>query len=89
MKWEDKKIICRFLNDGNSEEAVKFFDKHKDDIDIQALDMFVTGFSLGDYEKLIPIKKLILLYENIELDSIRSNARLQLMVNYLKSIENG
>lgn len=87
MKWEDKQTMCRLLNDGNSDEAVKFFDKHKDDIDRQALDMFVTGFSLGDCEKLIPIKKSILLYENIELDSIRSNARLQFMVNYLNSTD--
>lgn len=84
MTWEDKVKMVKHLNKGEYDEAVKFFDEHKDDIDNQALDMFVTGFDLRECEKLKPIKDLILRYDNIESDSIRSSVRLEYMIEYLK-----
>jgi hypothetical protein len=82
MTWEEKVKMAVLLNDGSYEEAVnELFSS--DDIDTQALDMFVTGFDLTKIELLIPHKEEILNFDASEL-SWRSSFRLITIQEYLK-----
>lgn len=84
MTWEEKVKIAELLNNGSYKEAVdELFSS--DDIDIQALDMFITGFDLTKIELLIPHKAEILKFDASEL-SWRSNFRLVTIQEHLTSL---
>ena len=81
MTWDEKAIMVRLLNDGDYKTAVEYLSTK--DVDNQAMDMFVTGFSLTEMELLNPIKDLIVNFDSNNLD-LRSGIRLETMKEYFK-----
>lgn len=82
MTWEEKVEMVKYLNDGEYENAVTYISGKE--ADNQAMDMFVTGFSLTKMELLNPIKELIMNFDSGLLD-FRSGLRLEIMKsNFLK-----
>lgn len=81
MTWDEKAIMARLLNDGDYKTAVEYLSTK--DVDNQAMDMFVTGFSLTEMELLNPIKDLIVNFDSNNLD-LRSGIRLETMKEYFK-----
>ena len=82
MTWEEKLEMVKYLNDGEYENAVTYISGKE--VDNQAMDMFVTGFSLTKMELLNPIKELIMNFDSGLLD-FRSGLRLEIMKsNFLK-----
>lgn len=84
MIWDEKVKMVGLLNNGQYEEAVEYIrDK---EIDPQAMDMFVTGFDITEYELLRPIEDIITSYGSNSLDW-RSGVRLETMKQFLKKKE--
>lgn len=85
MEWDDKIKMVKYLNKDEYEEAVDFVKERSNEMDRQAIDMFATGFSLKECEKLKPIKDIVLGWRNIieELD-FRAMMRLGYMIDYLE-----
>lgn len=82
MTWEEKVEMVKYLNDGEYENAVTYISGKE--VDNQAMDMFVTGFSLTKMDLLNPIKELIMNFDSGLLD-FRSGLRLEIMKsNFLK-----
>ena len=81
MTWDEKAIMVRLLNDGDYKAAVDYLSTK--DVDNQAMDMFVTGFSLTEMELLNPVKDLIMNFDSNNLD-LRSGIRLETMKEYFK-----
>lgn len=81
MTWDEKVEMVKFLNDGNYEDAVSYISQKE--VDNQAMDMFVTGFSLTKMELLNPIKEFIMNFDSGLLD-FRSGLRLETMKEYFK-----
>lgn len=82
MTWEEKVEMVKCLNDREYENAVTYISGKE--VDNQAMDMFVTGFSLTKMELLNPIKELIMNFDSGLLD-FRSGLRLEIMKsNFLK-----
>lgn len=82
MTWEEKVEMVKYLNDGEYENAVTYISGKE--VDNQAMDMFVTGFSLTKMGLLNPIKELIMNFDSGLLD-FRSGLRLEIMKsNFLK-----
>ena len=81
MTWDEKVIMVRLLNDGDYNAAVDYLSTK--DVDNQAMDMFVTGFSLTEMELLNPVKDLIMNFDSNNLD-LRSGIRLKTMKEYFK-----
>ena len=92
MTWDDKVKMCTHLNKGEYEEAVNMVSSNINDMDYQAIMMFITGFNLSHYELCRPIAKVIKEWIN-RADSLdfRSQLRLQLLneklINYERDIE--
>ena len=84
MTWDEKVIMVRLLNDGDYKAAVDYLSTK--DVDNQAMDMFVTGFSLTEMELLNPVKDLIMNFDSNNLD-LRSGIRLETMKEYFKNKE--
>lgn len=84
MTWDEKVIMVRLLNDGDYKVAVDYLSTK--DVDNQAMDMFVTGFSLTEMELLNPVKDLIMNFDSNNLD-LRSGIRLETMKEYFKEKE--
>ena len=84
MTWDEKVIMVRLLNDGDYKAAVDYLSTK--DVDNQAMDMFVTGFSLTEMELLNPVKDLIMNFDSNNLD-LRSGIRLETMKEYFKEKE--
>lgn len=81
MTWDEKIRLCGLLNNDQYEEAVEYIQDKE--IDPQAMDMFVTGFDISEYELLRPIETIILAYDPKSLDW-RSGFRLETMKEALK-----
>lgn len=66
MTWEDKVQLCNLSNNGKEQEMIEHFKQHIDDIDPQAMDMFITAVTIDDNitEKLSDIKDFILQYDS-------------------------
>lgn len=66
MTWEDKVKLCNLSNKGKEQEMIEHFKQHIDDIDPQAMDMFITAVTIDDNitEKLSDIKDFILQYDS-------------------------
>ena len=84
MTWEEKVEMVKYLNDEEYENAVTYISGKG--VDNQAMDMFVTGFSLTKMELLNPIKELIINFDSGLLD-FRSGLILEIMKQYFE--ENG
>ena len=84
MTWDEKVIMARLLNDDDYKAAVDYLSTK--DVDNQAMDMFVTGFSLTEMELLNPVKDLIMNFDSNNLD-LRSGIRLETMKEYFKDKE--
>ena len=84
MTWEEKVEMVKYLNDEEYENAVTYI--YGKEVDNQAMDMFVTGFSLTKMELLNPIKELIINFDSGLLD-FRSGLILEIMKQYFE--ENG
>lgn len=84
MTWDEKVIMVRLLNDDDYKAAVDYLSTK--DVDNQAMDMFVTGFSLTEMELLNPVKDLIMNFDSNNLD-LRSGIRLETMKEYFKEKE--
>ena len=84
MTWNEKVIMVGLLNDDDYKAAVDYLSTK--DVDNQAMDMFVTGFSLTEMELLNPIKDLIMNFDSNNLD-LRSGIRLKTMKEYFKDKE--
>lgn len=84
MTWDEKVEMVGLLNNGQYADAVEYVrDK---EIDPQAMDMFVTGFEITEYELLRPIENIITAYDSNSLDW-RSGVRLETMKQFLKKKE--
>ena len=84
MTWDEKVEMVGLLNNGQYADAVEYVrDK---EIDPQAMDMFVTGFDITEYELLRPIENIITSYDSNSLDW-RSGVRLETMKEILKNKE--
>ena len=81
MTWDEKVIMVRLLNDGDYKASVDYLSTK--DVDNQAMDMFVTGFSLTEMELLNPVKDLIMNFDSNNLD-LRTGIRLETMKEYFK-----
>lgn len=81
MTWDEKIEMVKFLNNGEYEQAVSYISGKE--VDNQAMDMFVTGFSLTKIELLKPIKDFIMNFDSGLLD-FRSGLRLETMKEYFK-----
>ena len=81
MTWDEKVVMVKLLNDGYYEDAVSYISQKE--VDNQAMDMFVTGFSLTKMELLNPIKEFIMNFDSALLD-FRSGLRLETMKEYFK-----
>ncbi len=81
MTWDEKVVMVKLLNDGDYEDAVSYISQKE--VDNQAMDMFVTGFSLTKMELLNPIKEFIMNFDSALLD-FRSGLRLETMKEYFK-----
>lgn len=70
MTWEDKVQLCQLSNNGKEKEMIEHFKQHIDDIDPQAMDMFITAVTIDDNitEKLSDIKDFVMEYESSNLD---------------------
>lgn len=75
MEWDNKVKMAHLLNRGMYKEAVELFGNEQD-WDEQAVEMFVNGFDLGQYELLTPIKERI---TNVESTDMRTAMRLGLI----------
>ena len=84
MTWDEKVEMVGLLNNGQYEEAVEYI--RGKEIDPQAMDMFVTGFDITEYELLRPIEDIITSYDSNSLDW-RSGVRLETMKEVLKRKE--
>lgn len=84
MTWDEKVIMVRLLNDDDYKAAVDYLSTK--DVDNQAMDMFVTGFSLTEMELLNPVKDLIMNFDSNNL-GLRSGIRLETMKEYFKDKE--
>lgn len=84
MTWDEKVEMIKFLNNGEYENAVAYISEKE--IDNQAMDMFVTGFSLTKMDLLNPIKELIMNFDS-ELLDFRSGLRIEIMKSYFLKIE--
>ena len=81
MIWDEKVKMVGLLNNGQYADAVEYVrDK---EIDPQAMDMFVTGFDITEYELLRPVEDIITSYDSNSLDW-RSGVRLETMKQFLK-----
>lgn len=78
MTWEDKVQLCNLSNNGKEQEMIEHFKQHIDDIDPQAMDMFITAVTIDDNitEKLSGIKGFIMQYDSNKLD-FRTGLRLE------------
>lgn len=81
MTWNEKVEMVGLLNNGQYTEAVDYV-RFKE-IDPQAMDMFVTGFDITEYELLRSIEDIITSYDSNSLDW-RSWVRLETMKQFLK-----
>lgn len=81
MTWDEKVEMVGLLNNGQYTEAVDYV--RGKEIDPQAMDMFVTGFDITEYELLRPIEDIITSYDPNSLDW-RSEVRLEIMKQCLK-----
>lgn len=81
MTWDEKVEMVGLLNNGQYKEAVEYI--RNKEIDPQAMDMFVTGFDITEYELLRPIEDVITSYDSNSLDW-RSGVRLETMKQFLK-----
>ena len=79
MTWENKVEMIRLLNDKKYEEAVKIFSEEPD-WDEQAVEMFLYGFDLNEFELLRPIKDRLLA---TRVGDLRMAIRLAYLDNYL------
>lgn len=84
MTWDEKIKMVELLNDGSYEDAVAYISGKE--VDNQAMDMFVTGFSLTQMKLLHPIKDLIVSFDSSKLDW-RSSIRLETMKEYFQAQE--
>lgn len=78
MTWEDKVQLCNLSNNGKEQEMIEHFKQHIDDIDPQAMDMFITAVTIDDNitKKLSDIKDFIMQYDSNKLD-FRTGLRLE------------
>ena len=78
MTWEDKVQLCNLSNNGQEQEMIEHFKQHINDIDPQAMDMFITAVTIDDNitEKLSGIKDFIMQYYSNKLD-FRTGLRLE------------
>lgn len=69
MTWEDKVQLCKLANNGKEHEMIEHFKLHIDDIDPQAMDMFITAVNIDDHitEKLSDIKDFVMQYDSNKL----------------------
>ena len=84
MTWDEKVEMVGLLNNGQYADAVDYV--RGTEIDPQAMDMFVTGFDITEYELLRPIEEIITSYDSNSLDW-RSGVRLETMKEILKKKE--
>ena len=84
MTWDEKLEMVGLLNIGQYKEEVEYI--RGNEIDPQAMDMFVTGFDITEYELLRPIENIITSYDSNSLDW-RSGVRLETMKEILKNKE--
>ena len=88
MTWNDKVKMCTHLGKGEYKEAVNMVVHNINEMDNQAIMMFITGFSLSHYELCRPIAKEIEEWINTSnLLDFRSQLRLQLLNDKLTSNE--
>lgn len=85
MTWEDKVQLCSLSNNGKEQEMIEHFKQHIDDIDPQAMDMFITAVNIDDNiaNKLSDIKDFVMQYESSKLD-FRTGLRLEYIKRLLK-----
>lgn len=78
MTWEDKVQLCELSNNGKEQEMIEHLKQHIDDIDPQAMDMFITAVNIDDNitEKLSSIRDFIMEYDTNSLD-LRTGIRLE------------
>lgn len=78
MTWEDKVQLCSLSNNGQEQEMIEYFKQHIDNIDPQAMDMFITAVNIDDNitNKLSDIKDFILQYDSSNFD-FRTGLRLE------------
>ena len=81
MTWDEKVEMVGLLNNGQYTETVEYI--RNKEIDPQAMDMFVTGFDITEYELLRPIEDIITSYDSNSLDW-ESGVRLETMKQFLK-----
>lgn len=81
MTWDEKVEMPGLLNDDRYADAVEYV--REKEIDPQAMDMFVTGFDITEYELLRPIEDIITSYDPNSLDW-GSGVRLETMKQFLK-----
>ena len=87
MTWDDKVTMCTYLNNEEYHEAVKILVSNLDD-DAQALDMFITGYSLSEpVDLLLPLKSYLYKWQEIGVGSYITNLRLNIMVKMIKEWE--
>lgn len=85
MTWEDKVQLCSLSNNGQEQEMIEHFKQHIDDIDPQAMDMFITAVNIDDNirNKLSDIEDFVMQYESSKLD-FRTGLRLEYIKRLLK-----
>lgn len=78
MTWEDKVQLCNLSNNGKEQEMIEHFKQHIDEIDPQAMDMFITAVTIDDNitEKLSDIRDFVIQYDTSKLD-LRTGLRLE------------
>lgn len=85
MTWDDKVKLCDLSNTGKEQEMIEHFKLHIDDIDAQAMDMFITGVFMDENitKKLSGIKDFLMQYDSSNLD-FRSAVRLEFIKELFK-----
>lgn len=76
MEWNDKVFLVGLLNHRKYDEAVNFLKEHKENIDAQAIDMFIDGFDITEAAKLESVIDMFSSYKDNENVSLRSRMRI-------------
>lgn len=80
MEWDVKFVLAKLLNDMKYKEAVELINAHKDNVDAQDVDIFISGFSLVYSELLNPILPILERYLSSSAISWQGRMRIALAI---------
>lgn len=84
MEWNEKVKLSILLNDEKYESAVELIKANEDDIDVQSVDILISGFCLVHANLLKPILPILERYVAFEGIPYSSRFRIALAIDKCK-----